>query len=418
MTNESNPRRRQQLREAQLHQLTRGYYTAERILVPRHLLDANEGYENTPAAPHETIEPAVEVLPADAPCVATNPKQAGDRDREPRLHLFDPDVYHRTLKGVENLNRNNERRVMIERWLKPFADASVDDMDIGTVPLAVVTHELEQDLQHLRELMPNFTMVIDAIEPMLQLQRSGDRALRMAPLLLLGPPGVGKSYFAEQLARVLRLHYVAVSMETTTAVWVLTGLHQSWSSGTPGLVFNTLARAPHGNPLILIDEIDKATDSKYPPANALYGLLERLTAARFQDEACPDIRLDASAINWVLTANDIERISLPLRSRMQCFEVPEPNAAQRQSIVAQLYRTLLENEAWGHHFSDTLDAPTLRTLSAAQGSVRDLRRTLVQACAYAQRAKRGTLTPGDVIAALRIGTPPIDLATVKPGGHA
>jgi len=127
MTNESNPRRRQQLREAQLHQLTRGYYTAERILVPRHLLDANEGYENTPAAPHETIEPAVEVLPADAPCVATNPKQAGDRDREPRLHLFDPDVYHRTLKGVENLNRNNERRVMIERWLKPFADASVDD---------------------------------------------------------------------------------------------------------------------------------------------------------------------------------------------------------------------------------------------------------------------------------------------------
>src|SRR3546814_15390254 len=85
MTNESSPRWRQQWREAQLRQLTRGYDTAERILVPRHLLDANEGHENTPAAPHETTEPAVEASPADAPCVATNPKQSGDR--EPTLRL-------------------------------------------------------------------------------------------------------------------------------------------------------------------------------------------------------------------------------------------------------------------------------------------------------------------------------------------
>src|SRR3546814_2576048 len=58
-----------------------------------------------------------------------------------------------------------------------------------------------------------------------------------------------------------------------------------------------------------------------------------------------------------ISANDIERIPLPLRSRMQCFDVPEPNVAQRQSIVAQLYRTLIENEVWGRHFCDTLDAP-------------------------------------------------------------
>src|SRR3546814_7061620 len=79
----------------------------------------------------------------------------------------------------------------------------------------------------------------------------------------------------EQLARVLRLHYVAVSMETTTAVWILSGSSQSWNSGGPGIVFNTLAGAPHANPLILLDEIDKAMDSKYPPTNALYRLLEQ-----------------------------------------------------------------------------------------------------------------------------------------------
>src|SRR3546814_10143524 len=96
---------------------------------------------------------------------------------------------------------------------------------------------------------------------------------------------------------LLRLHYVAVSMETTTAVWILSGSSQSWNSGGPGIVFNTLAGAPHANPLILLDEIDKAMDSKYPPTNALYRLLEHHSAARFRDEAFPDIQLDASAIN-------------------------------------------------------------------------------------------------------------------------
>src|SRR3546814_12117336 len=99
-------------------------------------------------------------------------------------------------------------------------------------------------------------------------------------------------------------------------------------------------------------------DSKYPPTNALYRLLEHHTAARFRDEAFPDIQLDASAINWVLTANDIERIPLPLRSRMQCFDVPEPNDSQRHSIVAQLYRTLPENAASVFHFSQPPDEPT------------------------------------------------------------
>src|SRR3546814_14976220 len=87
---------------------------------------------------------------------------------------------------------------------------------------------------------------------------------------------------------------------------------------------------------------------------------------------------------------------------MQGFDVPEPNAAQRQSIVAQIYRALIASEAWGHRFAPALDAPTLRTLAGAPGGVRDLRRTLIQACASAQTAQRDPLTPGDVIAAMRI----------------
>src|SRR3546814_6684747 len=65
--------------------------------------------------PYTTLfrSPAVEALPADAPCMATNPKQAGDR--EPTLHLFDPEAVQRALKAVENLPKHNERRVTAEQ---------------------------------------------------------------------------------------------------------------------------------------------------------------------------------------------------------------------------------------------------------------------------------------------------------------
>src|SRR3546814_17681969 len=67
MTNESNPRRRQQLREAQLRQLPRGYDTAERILVPRTPPDDNEGTEKPPAPPTENTNTTVENEPTHAP---------------------------------------------------------------------------------------------------------------------------------------------------------------------------------------------------------------------------------------------------------------------------------------------------------------------------------------------------------------
>ena len=407
MTNESNPRRRQQMREAALHQLIDGYGRTDHILVPQRVPDEDAG--------RETSEPAVPAPPAVLDAAAT-PRHVAEPDMAPRLRLFDPAVIAQLLESVEAYSKFNERRVTLERSLKPFTDARSDST--GAVPLAEVSASLELDLQRLRASMPNFARVIDAIEPVLQLQRGGDRALRMPPLLLLGPPGVGKSYFAEQLAHTLRLHYAAISLETTTAVWVLSGSSQGWSGGGPGIVFNTLASAPHANPLILLDEIDKTSDSRYPPINALYRLLEPHSAARFCDEAFPALQLDASAINWVITANAIEPIPAPLRSRMQCFDVPEPNAAQRQSIIAQIYCALIASEAWGHRFAPTLDAHTLRTLAGAPGGVRDLRRTLIQACAYAQTAQRDTLTPGDAIAAMRINTATLDLAAMEPAGHA
>lgn len=409
-------------REARLQGLVEGYARAESVFVPQYLLDERERGARTESSPPVAPEPPsaapADPAPAAEPSAASAEAPVCDRDPGPRLHVFDPLAVQRALKSVQDLGRHHERRVMVERSLTPFAENLFADVTTGLVPLAEVAPHLEQDLQRLREMMPNFAVVIDSIAPALQLQRCGDCALRMPPMLLAGPPGVGKSYFAEQLARTLCLHYVAVNLETTTAIWILTGASQGWSGGGPGIVFKTLAAAPHANPLILLDEADKTIDGKYPVINALYRLLEPHSAAQFSDEAFPEIKLDASAINWVLTANDSERIPAPLRSRLQCFDVPEPNAAQRRKIAATVYSDLIGRESWGPSFAPTLDESTERTLAAVDGSVRDLHRVIIRACAVANAASRSQLTRGDVIAAIRSTTPPMDLATAEPGGNA
>lgn len=330
----------------------------------------------------------------------------------PGMQLFDPAVLASLRRQVEGLSKSNERRALIESLsvdLSKLAD--------GVAPLARVPRNLATRLSRLREDMPNFASTLDFIAPLLVLQQAGDGAVRLPPLLLDGPPGIGKTYFAQRLADVLGLHYRAIGLEAATAHWLLSGANLTWQSGGPGLVLRTLAAAHQANPLILLDEVDKADpDYRHSPLKALYALLEANSARAFRDEAVPDLVLDASAINWILTSNDSTRVAEPLLSRVRRVEVPAPNAKQRRQIVSVVYRTMRTSHRWGRRFAPTLKPRTIDALATLDDSVRQLQRVLVQACATALTANRSDIEPQDIAAALR--GPVLDLESMPPQGNA
>ena len=200
-------------------------------------------------------------------------------------------------------------------------------------------------LASLRESFTNFGRVIDVIEGELTLaeKRGNASSIAIPPLLLNGPPGCGKTYFAERLAKFFDTSFLRISMETAQSSSALAGSAEFWSNTQPGRLFDRLIDGDHINPVVLLDEIDKAGGSEYYRADkALYGLLERETARTWSDLSFPALRLDTSRVIWILTSNEAMQIAAPLRSRMQRFDIAPLDAVAARRLVRTLYRDEVE----------------------------------------------------------------------------
>ena len=205
-------------------------------------------------------------------------------------------------------------------------------------------------MEHLYDEMPNFTAVLDDVKRQLALCQDSRDALEIMPMLLLGPPGIGKTHFAREVAELLGTGMGFISMSSLTAGWVLSGASSQWKGARPGKVFETLVDGQYANPVMVVDEIDKARgEHAYDPLGALYSLLEHDTAGTFTDEFA-EVPIDASQMIWVATANDERAIPEPILNRMNVYEVRAPDADAARLIALRLYDSIRKTHDWGRRF--------------------------------------------------------------------
>jgi len=239
---------------------------------------------------------------------------------------------------------------------------------------------------------PNFADVVDDLKKFLALAVSGDEAVQFTPILLLGEPGLGKTYFAKKLAHALGTGFEFVSMSSLTAGWVLTGASAQWHNARPGKVAQTLIEGDYANPVVVLDEVDKSGgDQRYDPMGALYTLLERDTALHFKDEFI-DVEMDASHILWVATANDDSAIPEPILNRMNVYAIERPDAEGSRRIALAVYREILDAHRWG--FPPEPSESVLDRLMTIPP--RDMKKLLLDAFGTARLAGRGELRPEDI----------------------
>ena len=239
-------------------------------------------------------------------------------------------------------------------------------------PLPLVrTPSLVPVLDILNERYPHLADVSGRI-----LDRLAPREhVALPPLLLVGPPGSGKTSYAMTLASLLGLPNVVYDGAGTADAMPLGSSHK-WHNGGPGMHLRAMSEHGVANPAIVIDEIEKVGGS---PRN---GDLKQKLLALFEPgraESYFDVWLeepiDASHLIWISTANSLEGLSAPLLDRMVILRCPEPGPEHLQALAPQLLCAEYASRGLSRDWCTPLDAEEIAALATAWqgGSLRTLK---------------------------------------------
>ena len=143
-----------------------------------------------------------------------------------------------------------------------------------------------------------------------------------SPIICLsGPPGVGKTTFAESISKALNRNFVKISLGGMSDSAELVGHRRAYIGSNPGKIVSSLIKCGSNNPVFLLDEVDKLKkDYKGDPASTLLDILDVSQNKRFVDNYI-DEEIDLSHVLFVLTANDITQIPAPLLDRIEVINL-------------------------------------------------------------------------------------------------
>src|SRR6202453_1742019 len=230
-------------------------------------------------------------------------------------------VREAALKEVDKLERTPDASPETGR-LRPWLDTGLD------IPWSERTEDAYDITGARRVLDEDHTGLDDVKERIIEYlavrKRRADRGMGIvggrrsgAVLALVGPPGVGKTSLGESVARAMGRKFVRVSLGGVRDEAEIRGHRRTYVGALPGRIVRAIREAGSMNPVVLLDEVDKiGADYRGDPSAALLEVLDPAQNHTFRDHYL-DLDLDLSEVLFLATANNAEKIPIPLLDRME-----------------------------------------------------------------------------------------------------
>ncbi len=303
-------------------------------------------------------------------------------------------------KGAEKLERMHPSTPdysVVYNHLDLMLDLPWDDYTADSYDLKKAKKVLDHDHYGMNKIKERI------LEYLAVLKLKGD--MKSPILCFIGPPGIGKTSLGKSIAAAINRKYVRVSLGGLHDESEIRGHRKTYIGAMPGRILQSIRKAKSGNPVMILDEIDKVgTDHRGDPSSALLEVLDPEQNNAFYDNYL-ELEYDLSKVLFIATANNISNIQPALRDRLEVIDL-SGYAVEEKIEIAKRHLMPKEKEMHGlkqnsFKMSDAVLQKVIEDYTRESG-VRELNRQLASIMRYQAKELvlreklKATITNNDV----------------------